>query len=733
MPAKPSSRVLFLTLILVAFSTIGAQSPDTKLSPSKTTGSTPAPCTLNQRFTWPLVPEVSVGGSAMGVAVGDFNGDGFLDFVSTNDAPANSVSIRLGDGNGGFTAPTVSEVPVGAAPHPIAVGDFNGDGFLDFATANQGTADNVSIRLGNGNGGFTAPTVPEIAVGHGPTSITVADLNNDGKLDIAVANLGDASISIRLGTGDGAFFVPSIPEVAVGARPTTVVAGDFDNDNILDLATSNDIADSVSIRIGNGKGEFTSSSSEVAVGNLPMSIGLGDFNGDGNLDFVTNNMISSTSQYGGDLSVRFGDGNGGFTSPAIPEVQMPGSYTVAVSDFNNDGKQDVIIDPGYGYAGVYLGDGSGSFATSAALQVFLGTGSFRIGSIAVGDFNGDDIPDFAATTRPLVGPEWPKIAIRLGGCFPFTLDGKVLYGNATNGGTNNLSISYVLMRASGSQATGTMTDWSGYSLGVTGAGQFTVTPSKTNGVNGISSLDAAKIAQHVTGVASLVNNQLLAADVSGNGTITSFDAAEIANFVVHTSPSGRAGTWKFLPESRTYPSITGSMPNEDYQGLLIGEVSGNWFDSMGRSANRTSRGPVRNASVSLPRIVSTSKEVIVPIRVAGVANKGVIAYEFDLRYDPTVIQPEETGVDLARTVSSGLTAVTNVEEPGLLRVVVYGAMPIDENGVLLNLRFSPVGSSGAVSPLTFERFMFNEGELGVSVAGGQVVLSDPRASAEASE
>lgn len=734
MPTKNSPRILLFALILVAFVTANAnwgggasksvevQKSDIEIPHSKATRLTP--CTLNQRFTWPAEPEVPVGGNAYGVAVGDFNGDGMLDFVSTNDAPASSVSIRLGDGNGGFVSPAVPEVSVGAAPHPIAVGDFNGDGFLDFATANQGTANNVSIRLGDGQGGFTSPVVPEVAVGHGPVSIAIADLNNDGNPDIAVANLGDATVSVRLGTGDGGFVLPTVSEVAVGARPVKVVVGDFNNDGAADLATSNDLADSVSIRIGNGKGEFTSANSEVAVGNLPMSIALGDFNGDGNLDFVTTNMISSTGGNGGDMSVRFGDGDGGFTSPAVPEIQMPGSYTVEVGDFNNDGKQDVITDVSYGYAVIWLGDGSGSFAGSS--QVYLGTGANRIDEVAVGDFNNDGRQDFAAAITTWSFTNATKISIRLGGCYPFTIDGRVLYGNPGNG--LERPVSYVLMRASGAETTGTITDWSyniggAYSLGVTGAGPFTVTPSKTNGVNSITSLDAAKIAQHVAGVAPLVGFQSLVADVSGNGSVSSFDAGEIANFVVLTSPAGRTGKWKFLPEGIAYPAMTSSITGQDYVGLLLGEVSGNWYDSSGRPANRSNGGPGKNVSVSIPRSIAlVNKEIIVPVRVSGVANQDVIAYEFDLRYDPAVLQPDGIGIDLARTVSGGLTAVTNVKEPGLMRVAVYGAYPIDGDGVLLNLRFTAVGSPGSVSPLTIERIMFNEGELRAMTRSGYIEI-----------
>jgi len=88
-----------------------------------------------------------------------------------------------------------------------------------------------------------------------------------------------------------------------------------------------------------------------------------------------------------------------------------------------------------------------------------------------------------------------------------------------------------------------------------------------------------------------------------------------------------------------------------------------------------------------------------------------------------VIQPQANAVDLIRTISRGLVAVVNAEERGLLRVVVYGAMPIDSDGVLLNLKFMAVGAAGSTSPLTFEQIMFNEGDpLGTAI-GGQVELS----------
>ena len=116
-------------------------------------------------------------------------------------------------------------------------------------------------------------------------------------------------------------------------------------------------------------------------------------------------------------------------------------------------------------------------------------------------------------------------------------------------------------------------------------------------------------------------------------------------------------------------------------------------------------------------------EVIVPVSVTGAANKGIISYEFDLRYDPSVLQPQANPVEIAGTVSRGLSVVSNATEPGLLRVVMYGPTPLDGTGVLLNLRFTAIGAPGSVSPLTWERFMLNEGDPRVTAVDGKVELS----------
>ena len=327
------------------------------------------------------------------------------------------------------------------------------------------------------------------------------------------------------------------------------------------------------------------------------------------------------------------------------------------------------------------------------------------------------------------------------------ISGTVTYGNAA---APPKYISNVTVTGTGSPNVFTTTAAPGgtagqYTLTGFGSGSYTVSLSKTTGQNSITSNDAARIAQHVSGTNLLNTTQKVVADVSNNGVVSSFDAAQIATFVATGSSPGIAGQWRFFvppgptfpvgtsPTSRTYSSVTSNITGDDYVGLLIGEVTGNWTPSAARPAGIVESGklkvesegggPERIIAVELPSLVSSvDKEIIVPVSVQGIANKGVISYEFDLRYDASVMQPLVDPADVKDTASRGLSVVANATEPGLLRVVVYGAFPIDEDGVLLDLRFRAVGSAGSVSPISFERIMFNEGNPRVEAFNGHLEI-----------
>jgi hypothetical protein len=272
--------------------------------------------------TFAVASTIAVGSQPYYVAIGDFNGDGKADFATANYLD-NSVSVRLGDGLGGFSGSTT--VAVGENPRSVTIGDLNGDGKADLVAANGGStgggSTSISVRLGDGLGGFSGSTT--VAVGLNPFSVAIRDFNGDGKVDLTTANPFSNDVSVRLGDGLGGF--SGSTSVAVGAYPTSVAIGDFNSDGKADFVTANYSDNSVSVRLGNGLGSF-SGSTTVAVGTYPYSVALGDFNGDGKADFATANLGSNS------VSVRLGDGLGGFTGSRTVEVGA-NPISVAIGDF----------------------------------------------------------------------------------------------------------------------------------------------------------------------------------------------------------------------------------------------------------------------------------------------------------------------------------------------------------------------------------------------------------------
>ena len=280
----------------------------------------------NGTGSFPTHVQYAVPGNPVAIIVGDFNGDGIPD-IATADQFTSQVSILLGNGDGTFQAHV--EYATGPGPVALATGDFNGDGVLDLAVV-DGNSGQVSILLGNGNGTFQ--THVDYSVGTTPVGVAIADYNADGKLDLAVANNGTNTVSILLGNGNGTF--QTQVTYATGENPTGIAAGNFTKTDTQDLAvvTSNKYVD---VLLGNGNGTFQNYVT-YGIGADAFVIALGDVNSDGIVDIVTGNYNDNT------VSALVGNGNGTFKSEAVfPSAVTPAG--LALGDFNNDGRLDIAV------------------------------------------------------------------------------------------------------------------------------------------------------------------------------------------------------------------------------------------------------------------------------------------------------------------------------------------------------------------------------------------------------
>jgi len=319
------------------------------------------------------------------VTIGDFNGDGIPDIVNS---PFGGIAILLGNGDGTFAAPLVPDVDSGDGINAICVGDFNGDGITDLLVEDEDTG-KLTVLLGKGDGTFTVgQSMPCFRA-----SLAVADFNGDGKLDVALS--GVAQATILLGNGDGTFTAAPNPPPSTSSQ---LVAADFNGDGKIDLAlvsynSTTFALTPITILLGNGDGTFTAAPSQPQF--VASNLVAADFNGDGKIDLATINVTGSA------VAILLGNGDGTFAAPStLPTDPNFSVSAFAVGDFNGDGKPDVAIAastqdqaPPDSKVSIFAGNGDGTFAAGPEVDSLLD--SFQL-QFAAADITGNGSSDLAA-------------------------------------------------------------------------------------------------------------------------------------------------------------------------------------------------------------------------------------------------------------------------------------------------------------------------------------------------
>ncbi len=318
-------------------------------------------------FNLPVILPVTLGLSPVWVATADLRGIGKLDLVVA-EADSNSLGIFLGNGDGTFSE---SSVALPGSAVTLAVGDFNHNGKVDIAAPMDDGNSSVYIALlpGIGNGTFGSPIVtPASGIPPAIFWVSSADLNGDGFPDLVLSSVDDPiAIQVFLNNRDGTFSAGQV--VAQNYQPEinlSSVLFDADGDGITDALVT-DIMGTLWVYHGNGDGTFNNNTpGTFGIGDVGYGIGVADVNGDGHLDVIVsgifvNDLFGYGTEAGDQICVLEGDGRGNF-GPAQVYRGDSSSYSIAIGDFNGDGHPDVITaNQDNDSVSVFLNDGTGGY------------------------------------------------------------------------------------------------------------------------------------------------------------------------------------------------------------------------------------------------------------------------------------------------------------------------------------------------------------------------------------
>lgn len=382
----PRGRLLAVLVLLAAFFVIAP--PQTALADT----------------TFSLTTPSSNGNFPANVAVGDLNGDGILDFAIPDQLSA-YIAILLGNGDGTFHNGTSVSFPLVNFAY---LADVNGDGKLDLinltSQVSGGNVTKINARLGNGDGTFSGTTKTTTSPFF-TTSAAFADLNGDGIPDALLTDPFNNQARVLKGVGDGTFTASTIVPSG-GANPYAAFLIDLDSDQRRDIVLGNSVGGNVAVfrntgNDGSGNPQFSPAvGSPYAVGGSPTAISAGFLTGGANPDLVVaQTPATNPTTTPGSLTTLLNNGAGGFTvGTSVPIGVLPGGVTVA--SLTGSGKADAVVfnypamPGGLGSASVYAGNGDGTFVATPVATIPTGHGPK---SLAVGDFNRDGKPDVVVT------------------------------------------------------------------------------------------------------------------------------------------------------------------------------------------------------------------------------------------------------------------------------------------------------------------------------------------------
>jgi hypothetical protein len=419
----------------------------------------------------------------------------------------------------------------------------------------------------------------------------------------------------------------------------------------------------------------------------------------------------------------------------LPNGAFPADFTYRPASYCIQGGGPPEFDPPAPFP--YQSPGPRDGGTATFQSTFGGQDPNGVWSLYVYDFFEDDGGSMTGGwTLDFSGPSAdPSPTPPTGSIY-----GTVAYGTTPPGQAAKF-VPGVQFSAAGVINVNSTSDASGlYLLSDLGPGPYTVTPAKFGDANGISALDAARVAQFAADLIPLTANQQLAADATNNGNVSALDAARIAQTAAGLANPGITGQWKFVPTSRSYQSVPHGLSGQDYVAVLVGDVTGNWTPtSVGpswasgagldsqvlnpwRTAEAGKTGRRVSLALTLPGDVDAiaGKTVTVPVYIGETSGSGVVAYDFEVEYDPRVLMPDDSTPWGSGTLSEGWTVVANTEVPGRTKVSAFSTSGLSGAGTLLNLNFTVIGNAEVRTELKWASFDLNEGQVPIRATGDRL-------------
>ncbi len=321
------------------------------------------------------------GSAPIAVAAAGVNGDSKPDIIVANQN-TNKVGVLLNTGNGTFNTQVTYSTGGSSSPSYVAAADVNGDSHLDIIVSNYGS-NNVGVLLNTGNGTFASQVTHSTGSSSAPSSVAIADVNGDSKLDIIVSNYNLNNVGVLLNTGSGTF--ANQLTYLTGSSSYSVAATDVNGDSYPDIIVANLALDNVGVLLNTGTGTFaTQTTYSTSSGSSPSSVAVADVNGDSHPDIIIANSGLSN------VGVLLNTGTGTFITQVTYSTGSS-SYSVAAADVNGDSKPDIIVaNAVLNNVGVLLNNGTGTFGTQVTYSTGSGSDPYFV---AAADVNGDSKPD----------------------------------------------------------------------------------------------------------------------------------------------------------------------------------------------------------------------------------------------------------------------------------------------------------------------------------------------------